>query len=81
MMIDCNKAGALIDQSDSEKISWLQKRKLKLHLKMCELCRKYDTDNKVLGKIIKLAGVRYSNNCISEKEKQQMKEKLATEGS
>lgn len=79
MMIDCEKAGALIDQKEFEKLGWMARRKLKLHLKMCALCKKYEDDNKVMGKILKMAGIKYSSNCISDSEKDQMKEKLANQ--
>jgi hypothetical protein len=77
MMIDCNKAGQMIDQGHHDSLSWWGKRKLKFHLGMCRMCKKYDNDNEVLSKVIKMAGIKYSNKCISQEEKNKIKEHLA----
>ena len=77
MMIDCKEAGKLIEQQGFEKLSWVKKRKLKFHLRMCKACEKYENDNHILAKIIKIAGVKYCDSHLSDKEKSQMKEKLA----
>ena len=75
-MIDCDKAGQLIEQAEFESIGFWQKRKLRLHLKICKICCDYEEDNKVLSKIIKMAGVKFSHGCISEEEKAKMKSNL-----
>lgn len=77
MMINCNKAGQLLEQEEFEKISWWKRRKLKLHLKICKVCADYEKDNKVLAKIIKMAGVHYSSSCMAEADKEKIKSHLA----
>ena len=76
-MIDCNKAGQLIEQKDFEKLSWIERRKLRLHLKVCGICAKYEEENLVLKKIIKFASAKYCNKCLSAEEKQQIKDRMA----
>ncbi|MBD3637086.1 MAG: hypothetical protein HUJ25_07035 [Crocinitomicaceae bacterium] len=75
-MINCEKAGQLIEQKEFEKIGWFRKRKLKLHLKVCKMCRKYDEDNIVLSKIIRMAGVQFSDRQISAEDKERIKAHL-----
>ena len=76
-MIDCNKAGEFMEQGHYDKLSWWSKRKLKLHLKVCDCCKKYEDDQTVISKVIKLAGIRYKEECLSSDEKKKMKERLA----
>ena len=76
-MIDCSKAGQMIEQIQFEKIGWWKRRKLKLHLKMCNCCKEYEKDNHVLAKIIKLAGVKHYESSLSDAEKQEMKSRLS----
>ena len=73
MMIDCSKAGEMIEQLQFEKISWWKKRKLKFHLSMCSCCKEEQKDKPVLNKIIKIAGVEYTNQKKKKKEKDQIK--------
>lgn len=79
-MIDCGKAGEIIEKREFEKLSWLQKRRLRLHLKVCGLCKKYEDDNKVLNVLIKMIGVKAHEKCLSEKQKEEMKAVVAREG-
>lgn len=76
-MINCNKAGQMIEQHQYDKLSWWGRRKLRFHISMCKLCRHYDEDNEVLSKVIKMAGPEYSDKCISDDEKAKMKDHLA----
>jgi hypothetical protein len=77
MMIDCNKAGQMMDQREFEKLSWWAKRKLKIHMGICKACTKYENDNHVLARVIKMAGAKHCDTCLSEDEKQVIKSKLA----
>ena len=76
MKIDCDKAGQLLEQGAYDKIGFWERRKLRLHLKMCQCCTDYENDNKVLSKIIKMAGIKFSKDCISNEEKERMKAHL-----
>lgn len=78
-MIDCAKAGALIEQGEFEKLNFFQKRKLRFHIKMCGLCAKYEQDNRVMAKIFKMLASKNSAKCLSEVEKNKLKQKLASE--
>lgn len=72
-MIDCGKAAELIERGEFEQIGFWRRRKLRLHLKICNLCNDYHEDSKVLSKVIKIAGVKFCDSCISEEEKERMK--------
>lgn len=76
-MIDCSKAGQMMEQIQFEKIGWWKKRKLKLHVKMCNCCKDYENDNRILAQLIKIAGVKHCDTALSEQEKQDIKSKLA----
>ena len=65
-MIDCGKAGQMLEEREFKNLSWFKKRKLKFHLGMCKACKKYEDDNHVLAKIIKMAG---SKHCLNLKKK------------
>ena len=77
MRIDCNKAGQMIEQQHFEKLSWWGKRKLSFHLYVCKVCKSYQEDDKVLSKVIKIAKVEYSGQCISDEEKVKLKDHLS----
>lgn len=78
MMINCEKAGEIIDQKDSsEKVSGWNKMRLKMHTSMCKLCKQYEADSSVMGKIIKMVASKTTSNCVSNEEKEKMKKKLS----
>jgi hypothetical protein len=77
MKIDCEKAGQLMEQEEFEKLGFWERRRLRMHVKVCECCSKYQEDNSVLAKVIRMAGIKFSKNCISEEEKAKIKEYLA----
>ena len=81
MRIDCKKAAELIDQQDAaENIGWWGRRKLRFHLVLCRMCKGYNGDSKVITKIIHLAGVKYSDSCLSDHEKEEIKRNLNGSG-
>ncbi|UKN02983.1 hypothetical protein K6119_05575 [Paracrocinitomix mangrovi] len=75
-MIDCKRAGQLIEKKEYEKLNWFQKRKLRIHIRVCGLCADYEKDNVVLCKIIKLANIKHSKHCLSQEEKDQLRQTL-----
>lgn len=75
-MMDCEKNGQLMEQSAFEKLGWWKKRKLKFHLGMCKKCQKYENDNRILAKVIKMAGSKHCASALSEIEKAEIKSKL-----
>ncbi|MFT4603188.1 MAG: hypothetical protein ACI857_003376 [Arenicella sp.] len=75
-MIQCEEAGQMIDQQGFEKLSWGKRRKLKFHLRLCKMCKKYENDNHILAKIIRMAGPKHCDSVLSETDKQEMKSKL-----
>ena len=78
MMIDCKKAGQLIDQKDAaEKLGWWSRRKLKIHLVFCKMCNGYHDESRVVCKIIRMVGVRNAHQCLSENEKSEIKRNIS----
>ena len=76
-MINCKKAGLLIEKNEFEKLNRFTRFKLKLHLAICKPCKKYYKDNSVLIKVIRLANFKHCDSCLTDEEKVQMKQKLA----
>ncbi|MCB9223551.1 MAG: hypothetical protein R2780_04710 [Crocinitomicaceae bacterium] len=75
----CNKAGQMMEQQHFEKLSWWGKRKLRIHLYVCKVCKCYHEDDQVLSKVIKMAGNGHTDKCISDDEKSKMKDHLANQ--
>ncbi|MEO9531194.1 MAG: hypothetical protein ABJG68_12280 [Crocinitomicaceae bacterium] len=76
-MIDCSKAGQMMEQREFEKLGWWARRKLKLHMGVCKACKKYENDNHVLAKILKMASSKHCDTALSPEEKSEIKSKLA----
>jgi len=78
MMINCEKAGPIIDRIEAgDNVSRWDRTTLKLHLGYCKLCKRYANDNTVLGKIIRMVSQKSKEKCLSASEKDKMKEKLS----
>jgi hypothetical protein len=78
MMINCEKAGPIIDRIEAgDNVSKWNRFILKLHLGYCKLCKRYAVDNSVLAKLIKMVGFKSSERCLSAEEKEKLKEKLS----
>jgi hypothetical protein len=41
-MISCKKATYLLSKKEENKLSWLEKLKLRSHLTICSICRKFE---------------------------------------
>ncbi len=48
-MISCKKATYLISKKEEQKISFVEKLQLKLHLLACIFCRLFEQQSKVIG--------------------------------
>lgn len=75
-MITCKKAGPLMEKEEFEKLPFLKKVGLKMHLIWCKLCNGYRKDSSKLNQIIKSASAENSSSSLSESEKSEMKSKL-----
>lgn len=79
-MLSCKEATQLISESQERKLTLIKMISLKFHLMMCYLCRRFDKQTKVLGRILKL---NLSSKVPSSEEKPEQlsleaKERLKT---
>lgn len=75
--MSCQKASYIIEKRELTKLSLWEKISLKFHLMICSLCRRYESDSKVLGKILKSLHNHSSHASLSAAEKEAIKQKLA----
>ena len=74
-MINCEETAYLADKSGLEKISFLEKLNLKMHVFICKTCRNYFKDSKSLNKIFNQTS--FNNAKLSENDKEVMKETIS----
>lgn len=48
--ISCKKATYLLSKKEENKLSWLERMKLRTHLAMCSLCRRFEIQTGFIGK-------------------------------
>jgi len=48
--ISCKKATYLLSKKEENKLSWLEKIKLRGHLAICSLCRKFEQQAGLIGR-------------------------------
>ncbi len=73
-MIDCKEAAYLTDKKQFSKLSVLQRVNLRLHLFMCDVCRKYGKDSRALNKILKYTSINIPK--LTDEDKQRIKENI-----
>lgn len=71
LMISCKKATYLLAKKEENKLSWLEKIKLRGHLTICSMCRKFEEQT---GFIIRNA----HNTPIDVSLRDEVKEKIQT---
>jgi len=49
LTISCKKATYLLSKKEENKLSWLEKIKLRGHLTICSLCRKFEQQTGFIG--------------------------------
>ncbi|MBI3136847.1 MAG: hypothetical protein HYZ14_19385 [Bacteroidetes bacterium] len=76
--MSCRKASYIIEKREVSKLSLWEKLSLKFHLMICDLCRRYESDSKILGKILKSLHKHESHAHLSSTDKEEMKRKLAS---
>jgi hypothetical protein len=79
--MSCEKTSFLIEKSELSKLSLKEKLSMRIHLLWCSLCKKYKSDSKVLGKILKALHKHEDGHThvhLSSSEKEELKRKLAS---
>jgi hypothetical protein len=51
--ISCKKATYLISKKEENRLSWFEKIKLRGHLTICSLCRKFEIQTGFIGRMAK----------------------------
>lgn len=68
-MISCKKATYLLSKKEENKLSWLEKIKLRGHLTICSMCRKFEEQP---GFIIHNARHTHAHSVLSTEAKEKM---------
>lgn len=76
-MINCEKATYLVEKREIDKLTVKEKINLKLHSAICGLCKHYESDSKHINNLLKSLGIKRKDSCLSEEEKEKMKEKIS----
>jgi len=74
--MSCQKTSYILEKEQVSKISLWEKISMKFHLLICALCRKYKSDSKILGKILKGLHQHKTHHHLSDPEKSELKKKL-----
>ena len=75
IFLNCKEAYHICDKSQYEKISSWQKMKLRVHLFLCKICRKYSKNNKKLTQLCCEANIK----TLKPQEKEKIKKVLESE--
>lgn len=75
ILIDCSEASRFCDKAQYQEASFSERLKMRLHYLICESCKKYQTDNTRLSKLIEKAGIQ---TCTKD-EKEGFRKKLQEE--
>jgi predicted anti-sigma-YlaC factor YlaD len=51
--ISCKKATYLISKNEEGKLSWLDRIRLRGHLTICSLCRKFEEQTKLIARLVR----------------------------
>ncbi len=71
--ISCKKATYLISKKEENKLSWLEKIKLRGHLAICSLCRKFESQTGFIGRMAKHTHIEAA---LSPEAKERMQDVL-----
>jgi len=50
-MLCCKEVAAIVASDEMGDLSWLKRLELRMHLMMCRLCRRYETQIRAIGNI------------------------------
>ncbi len=76
LMITCDKVTYLVDLKELKPLSFKEKLNLRIHTAMCKCCKNYETDSKVLLRLLKRLNHSNSELNLSPAEKKEMQKKL-----
>lgn len=76
LMINCNEATSICDQSQYGEASFIDKIRLQIHLFLCKNCSLYSVQNKVMSNFFKTHLNQTTHLHLSESEKMNLKDKI-----
>jgi len=76
LTISCKKATYLVSKKEENRLSWLEKIKLRGHLTICSLCRKFEQQTGFIGFIAKKI---YTHEPLSPKVKKRIQQVMGNE--
>jgi hypothetical protein len=75
--MSCRKASYIIEKGEVSQISLWERMNLKFHLMICKLCRKYQSDSRILGRLMKKLATHEHSGHLTEEEKAEIRKRLA----
>lgn len=77
-MIPCKKASELIDKKTVLKLSVCEKMTLKLHIVLCEACKRYEEQSQLLERILKSYSQTSNPDLVPQYSNDELKDKIFT---
>lgn len=75
-MKTCQETTMDLERSAFQRISWMDRVRIRMHLSICPSCRKYFRDSKAIDKLIHKSFQQPKEYHFSIEEKEAMKKKL-----
>lgn len=78
LFITCDEATLICNKSQYNEASFFDKFKLNLHFLICKICRLYNKQNSIMTGLfsMKASDCKKEKKCLSQREKEALKEKL-----
>lgn len=76
LMLSCKEATYLVSKKEESKLTWLEYVKLRSHLSICSLCKKFEQQT---GFIILNIKHTYENRVLSNEVKEKIKSLLKSD--
>ena len=76
LMLSCKEATYLVSKKEESKLTWLENVKLRSHLSICSLCKKFEQQT---GFIILNIKHTYENRVLSNEVKEKIKSLLKSD--
>lgn len=73
-MMSCKEITLLIEKSNEQKLTFMQRLELKLHYKLCKVCHTYSIDSAFLNRLIKK--IKVEDKPLNQSEKESMKKNI-----
>jgi len=77
VVLSCKRATELIEIEKYNDITFVEKFQLRLHLKMCDVCNKYNIQSKFIDKLIdKVSNIENIETKLNEKRVLELENKI-----